>query len=433
MADLIEIDAASNRGIDDIRSLREKIRLAPVSAARKVYIIDEVHMLTTEAFNALLKTLEEPPAHALFVLATTEAHRVPETIKSRCMQLIFAKATPVEVVRSLKKVVKGEKLAVEKGGLEMIAEEVDGSFREGMKIMEQLSLSRGKITLKRIAAELGKTKGLGAGAFLQKLAARDLPGAVKELDRLNAMGVDWKVFLVGALEILRVQVLRQLGVETESDLADGELGQLTKEELLELIDLFQKAGRELRLSVIEQLPFEIVAIEWCSLDAGKSVSSQQPAVSGQIKAGDDRGGKIDETKVARRKQRKTNRGEGKGVVTLKEIGQRWDEVLKAVRPDNHSVEGLLRSTKPTAVKGDRVKVEVFYQFHLDQLKQERFLQIVEAAIERLFATGLRVEYYLGKRPEPRPGPKATEIENIRAVGPPDEDVVKVAEEIFGGE
>ncbi|MBI2010012.1 MAG: DNA polymerase III subunit gamma/tau [Candidatus Chisholmbacteria bacterium] len=121
MVDLIEIDAASNRGIDDIRDLREKIRLAPVAAARKVYIIDEVHMLTLEAFNALLKTLEEPPLHAVFILATTEAHKVPETIVSRCVRVVFPKASREEIRRSLDRVVKGEKLKVASDALDMLS------------------------------------------------------------------------------------------------------------------------------------------------------------------------------------------------------------------------------------------------------------------------------------------------------------------------
>src|SRR5215469_4743338 len=112
--DVLEIDAASNRGIDEIRELKEKIRLAPVLAIQKVYIIDEVHMLTTEAFNALLKTLEEPPEHAMFILCTTEAHKVPETIVSRCFQIMFKPATDQEIARSLERVAKGENLKIEK-------------------------------------------------------------------------------------------------------------------------------------------------------------------------------------------------------------------------------------------------------------------------------------------------------------------------------
>src|ERR1700722_9521228 len=138
--DILEIDAASNRGIDEIRELKEKIRLAPVAAKRKVYIIDEVHMLTTEAFNALLKTLEEPPEHAMFILCTTEAHKVPETIISRCFQIMFKPATEEELVRSFKRIVEGEKLKIDDEVLKYIAGLADRGFRDGVKMLEEVYL-----------------------------------------------------------------------------------------------------------------------------------------------------------------------------------------------------------------------------------------------------------------------------------------------------
>ena len=137
--DVIEIDAASSGLVDDIRDLREKVRLAPVTLPKKVYIIDEVHMVSTAGFNALLKTLEEPPEHAIFILCTTEAQKVPETIMSRCARVNFTKATNKEIVGSLMKAVKGEALDIDEEALQEIAEATDGSFREGHKLLEQVA------------------------------------------------------------------------------------------------------------------------------------------------------------------------------------------------------------------------------------------------------------------------------------------------------
>src|SRR3989344_4001249 len=170
--DLIEIDAASNRGIDDIRELRERIRLAPTQSRYKVYIIDEVHMLTTEAFNALLKTLEEPPEHALFILATTAPEKLPGTVISRCTQFAFPKASVKELVLSLSKAVKGEKLRIDPTALEMIAQAVDGSFRDGMKVLEQLSLRTTPHTSKSrkiTVGDVSQVMGLGEGDAVRKL------------------------------------------------------------------------------------------------------------------------------------------------------------------------------------------------------------------------------------------------------------------------
>nr|MBP9719397.1 DNA polymerase III subunit gamma/tau [Candidatus Levybacteria bacterium] len=139
--DVLEIDGASNRGIDEMRDLREKIRLLPVSANKKVYIIDEVHMLTTEAFNALLKTLEEPPLHAMFILCTTEPHKVPATILSRCFHIQFKKATTPDLVHAFERIIKAENVEAEPEALIRIASFADGSFRDGVKVLEEIVLS----------------------------------------------------------------------------------------------------------------------------------------------------------------------------------------------------------------------------------------------------------------------------------------------------
>ena len=159
--DVLEIDGASNRGIDEIRDLRDKIKLSPARATKKVYIIDEVHMLTTEAFNALLKTLEEPPSHVVFILCTTELNKVLPTITSRCFQIKFTKATSEELVRSFQRITKNEKINIETPALLEIAKLSDASFREGAKMLEELSLSYGnrKIT-KDLVLEKYKLSGV---------------------------------------------------------------------------------------------------------------------------------------------------------------------------------------------------------------------------------------------------------------------------------
>ena len=153
--DVLEIDGASNRGIDDIRELRERVRLAPSSAKNRIYIIDEVHMLTTEAFNALLKTLEEPPAHAYFILCTTDPQKVPETIISRCTRIVFKQATSQETLDKLQRIVKEENLTVEDGALSLLAKEARGSFRDAVKLLEQAASKEKKISLGDVKEMLG--------------------------------------------------------------------------------------------------------------------------------------------------------------------------------------------------------------------------------------------------------------------------------------
>ena len=152
--DVIEIDAASNRGIDEMRDLREKIRLAPSTAKNKVYIIDEVHMLTTDAFNALLKTLEEPPEHAVFILATTEPDKLPDTILSRSTKFSFSKATNSEISHAIGRVVAGEKIKIEEDAINLIADYADGSFRDGTKILEQ-AINQKALSFAQVSEMLG--------------------------------------------------------------------------------------------------------------------------------------------------------------------------------------------------------------------------------------------------------------------------------------
>ena len=420
-ADLIEIDAASNRGIDDIRALREKIGLAPVMAKKKVYIIDEVHMLTREAFNALLKTLEEPPEHALFVLATTEVDKVPETIRSRCVQLTFSKANRKEVVRSLKKAVKGEKLSVSDGVLDEISSGVDGSFREGMKILEQLSMGKGKITLQKAQKEMGTAEDMQPNKFLKALFDRDLRKAISELDRVEKAGVDLQVFYRESVENLRRLLLAKYGI---GEVGDESLNAISKSEVESLIDLFLQKANQFGKTEIAQLPLELVSIAWCETNT----SDKQE--------GEELGKQKDAEPLPKERKLKTGNGEegataikpkGKATSNIQAVEDKWAEVLKVVKPQNHSVEGLLRSTKPVEVRGDVLRVEVFYQFHLDQLKQNKFLQMVEGAIEKVMSEKLRVDYYLGEKQK-----KINEnLENIGTVGKEDDDIVKVAEEVFG--
>jgi len=183
--DVLEIDGASNRGIDEIRDLREKIKLAPFKASKKVYIIDEVHMLTTEAFNALLKTLEEPPSHAVFILCTTEPHKVPATIASRCFKINFTRATDEELVRSMQRIVKAEEIKADKQALLEIAKLSDGSFRDGVKILEEIFVFAGSFTYKQAEnenddnAQQRENEGVGEPAL--RPAGESQPGPGQEI------------------------------------------------------------------------------------------------------------------------------------------------------------------------------------------------------------------------------------------------------------
>ncbi|MBI5619763.1 DNA polymerase III subunit gamma/tau, partial [Candidatus Gottesmanbacteria bacterium] len=248
--DVLEIDAASNRGIDEMRQLRDAISLSPASASYKVYIIDEVHMLTTEAFNALLKTLEEPPKHAVFVLATTDAQKVPATIKSRCISLVFTKATTDELVHALRRIVKKEELGrIEDEALAAIAETVDGSFRDAVKLLEQVSFHKGKISKNTVRGLLSVSEEKTIETFLMHVARRQAKESLADIAGLVRDGKDVKMFLVDTLSHLHELLVHHIqGIS-------GDAWQL--EDLKDVIRRFTQAYAEMRTSPISSLPLDL--------------------------------------------------------------------------------------------------------------------------------------------------------------------------------
>ncbi len=191
--DIIEIDAASNNGVEDVRDLREKVQIAPVSAAKKIYIIDEVHMLSKPAFNALLKTLEEPPEHVVFILATTDVDKLPATIISRTQRFSFRAITKSEAVNHLKQIAKAEKIIIDDEALELIAERGDGSMRDSISLLDQLaSLSGDKepINVSLIEASIGLAPRTTVENLLTAVENHDIAGIVSQLDIAYDQGVN---------------------------------------------------------------------------------------------------------------------------------------------------------------------------------------------------------------------------------------------------
>ncbi|MFC1711295.1 DNA polymerase III subunit gamma/tau [Patescibacteria group bacterium] len=368
LLDLIEIDGASNRGIDDIRNLRERIKLSPNEAEKKVYIIDEVHMLTVEAFNALLKTLEEPPPHALFILCTTEVHKLPETIISRCMRLDFYKPSLKELIRPLKRIVRQEKIKVDDKAFLSIAKYADGSFRDGVKILEQLTYSKRKITEKEVVKFFGQSS-LLADDFLKSLAEKNTKKTLSWLNSALGRGVDLKSLIQDLLLQLRNILLQKYGVISEEVADFG----LDEEEVKKLIVLFDQAGREIKEAVLSQLPLELAIIKWGNLKKPMLAKPKQDFLN--------------------MPQKSKNKSSQK---TPAEIKEKWDQFLKAIKPVNHSIEAFLKATRPLEISEGIIKIEVFYPFHKEKLEQKANIKIIEEKLTWAFKKPVKVRFILKK-------------------------------------
>lgn len=418
--DVIEIDAASNRGIDEIRELKEKIRLAPMRAKYKVYIIDEVHMLTTEAANALLKTLEEPPESTFFVLCTTEPERLPDTVVSRCTRVTFRKPSLEEGVASLLRVAGGEGMKVEKQALENLVRAAKGSFRDGTKLLEQVWLSAGEVTEDSVLSVLKMTSGGDASAFSELVDSGKTEEALAMIDSLDKEGINWRRFVESVVEVWRSKLLSDLNNKPE------EINKL----LLWLFEI-DRVYEQMKTSTLPQLPLEMFVIskrseKVLSVKVKSKDSADEPEMKQQQQA--VAGAKESELKLKKKTEEsetvRTEPATGTGKYGLEDLELRWGDVMKIVRPKNHSVEALLRSTKPLAFDGERIELEVFYKFHKDKLESERCRSIVESAIGEVFeVSGVKLYLRLGQGQK-----KKSEEITAEGVGP---DIVQAAEQIFG--
>lgn len=252
--DIIEIDAASNNGVDDIRDLRDKVQLAPNLAKKKVYIIDEVHMLSKAAFNALLKTLEEPPEHVVFILATTDVDKLPATIISRTQRYTFKRASLSDLVKNLKRIVESEAIKIDDEALDLIAQHSDGSYRDSVSLLDQLSsISDKKITAKNIEASLGLAPQSTIKHLLESLKHEDFDKLTSELSELENRGIQASV------------IASQLMYAIKAGLKDSP-------ELVSILDKLLEVGH----SSIPNM--KLLSVLSSSISPKKSVTKNAPAL-----------------------------------------------------------------------------------------------------------------------------------------------------------
>ncbi len=276
--DVIEIDAASNTGVDDIRSLREKVNYAPNQARYKVYIIDEVHMLSTSASNALLKTLEEPPPHIIFILATTEAHKILPTIISRCQRFDFRRLSRLDMVSKLTHICSTEGINLEPEALRLIAKSATGSLRDAENLLQQITTYYGSdIGLQQVQATLGITGDWRAKELVKHVMNDDIAAGMATINSVNSDGLDLRQFNRELVEYLRALLLIKTGSDETVDLTAEDIAELKDlaarvplDQILRAIKLF--AQIELRFDNYSTLPLELALVD-CALTSGEEKES----------------------------------------------------------------------------------------------------------------------------------------------------------------
>ncbi len=416
--DIIEIDAASNRGIDDIRRLREQVGLAPLQSANKIYIIDEVHMLTNEAFNAILKTLEEPPEHVYFIFCTTNPEKIPETVLSRLTTIRFQRASEEEIERALGRAIKGEHLKIGQKARHLLATAADGSFRDAHKLLYQLYLSEGKrITFAAAKKHLGRWLTILPREFLRLILTGEIEKALAVTRELEEKQVDFEDYLRRCLQAGQQLLFWRLGVEKPPLEAEiNWLAEQTPERLAHLLADLTQALRQEKEVNIPALPLQLLVSGWATGPAengGVAKEAAAPSVSTVPEAPKS------ETKV--REAVRESEIKGSDAAKLAAVQEKWPAVMAAVKPMNHSVVALLKACRPIKVEGHKITLGVFYPFHRDRLAEERNRRIVETGLAKALGGRWQIACILTPKEDNKKEPP----------GGGGDDLYAAAKEIFG--
>jgi len=392
--DLIEIDAASHTGVDDVRDLRDKIAFAPSEGRYKVYIIDEVHRFSGAAFDALLKTLEEPPPHAIFVLATTEIAKVPATIKSRCQQFEFRRVSLAEVTSLLQEICDEEGVSIDRAALELIAREGTGSVRDSISLLDQLLADPdAHISLEEAEAILGTASGYNVVELADALIAND---AARGLDLINAAvdgGADPRQFCRQAVEHLRQMMLVKMGGDDLVDVSAERLEivrrqaeAIGRKALLNAIRAFNSAIQEWQGGWQPQLPLELAFLESIKpVEEDEPVPASRPAY---VRTQDDLPKPIPPAPPA-----SETSGDAPSI-RLSDIRAQWERVQKIAKRHHPSLPALLHHATPRDVKDGRLVLSVEQAVFKEKLEADDNQRALEASLAEAFNVPLKVSIVL---------------------------------------
>jgi len=400
LIDMIEIDAASNRGIDEIRDLKDKINFAPTRAKNKIYIIDEVHMLTKEAFNALLKTLEEPPSHVFFVLATTEVHKIPETIISRCQRFDFKRITKKAIAARLMYIAQLENIDAQQEAIDTIAHISEGGMRDAIGLIEQLTVE-GKLTFDRIKEVLGISGQSSLETLYKYITKRDAKAALNEIQNLYSEGTDLIQFAKDFLEFLRNKMLEALSANKSQDIPY----------ILLLIDKFQEAYNKLKITTIPQLPLEIAILKVAadlpetiqvpqtsqSADASEKGTIEVEKVLAETEVEVKKDPQPDNTPSQTKTPPTTNISEqerkiaeDKIAFTISYVKENWARVVELIKTP--FIRLSFKEGKPTSLENGLMKIGFTSNFHKEKVESTEAKIEIENAFNEIFEGPVKVGF-----------------------------------------
>lgn len=388
--DVIEIDAASNRGIDEIRDLREKVRILPAQGKKKVYIIDEVHMLTTEAFNALLKTLEEPPESVVFILATTELHKIPSTILSRCQKYNFRRLTLEQINARLKDVATNSGIGFDEDALALIARRANGGMRDALGMLDQLySYSASHISREDVLEVLGLVDDLFVAGLLNAAIRQDSGTIIEMLAAALNQGKEaGQLVRETALYLRDLLLYKMIGESAEMVMAGGQsydyLRQqaqtLDKNQILQALRMIMDSGEKLRFSENQRFILEMVFLELAVLFTGEQTQSAAAAAPSK------------NAKTRPRAQTEQNASNKDEKNDAREV--LWNRLLAGVKEKKIPTHALLSQGRLLGTKGDTMIVgfRKGYKFHKERMEEKGNREIVEAVVKEIFNREMEIQF-----------------------------------------
>lgn len=402
--DLIEIDAASNTSVDDVRDLREKINFSPNQGRYKVYIIDEVHMLSTAAFNALLKTLEEPPSHAIFILATTEMHKIPATVLSRCQRHEFRRIPVADIVSHLRKQAEQENIPVDTDALTLIARQSTGALRDAISLLDQLASTGQNITLDMAQNLLGTAASQAVLDVIEALIARQADTGITTLHLALDGGSDPRQFARQFVDYLRDLLLMRMGNADQID-ATSETRAImarhaqafTPAELLRLIRLFNAAANESRNAWQPSLPLELAFVEALEppeapeLNFPSAATTPQPVVSPRKATPRV---EVQDKAAPSSVQASSTEELPPDDQTFKRVTEQWRRILQEVGQRSKQTQALLNSCKPFGMKDGVLFLGFNGEFAKTKMDKEEHIELTRQVIQQVLGADMHLRCFV---------------------------------------
>lgn len=468
--DVLEIDGASNRGINEVRELRERVKFAPAKAKFKVYIIDEVHMLTREAFNALLKTLEEPPSHVIFILATTNPHKLPLTIISRCQGFNFRKISSAEMLTRLQQIVEKEGISVSEGALTLITEGAENSMRDAQGTLDQaISYARGKIKERDVAEIMGIPEKKSLFTLTENVARKDPLANIRLINELLEKGKDPEWLIKGWQKWFRDLMVVKMGggdlislSAAERKEAEDQAACFSSRELLHIMELLGQARGKISFSSQPQIQLEVLVVQLSSDSELEDLASKEPdlarvyqkildleeklavpslpvkkdteppsprreekqpemippnagGVRERRKEASEEG--KDLSRIQKREKLEPQREEALGTLQPDEFSQKWNLVVREVEDKRKSLGSIMRKAKILKVESNSATLGLAKTFHQESLKKKENTRLIQGVLKKFFPSNFTLHYVLlkeGKEEKSEEIPSTTKLTDLVA-------------------